>query len=284
MKVYNIAGIQLEFDYISSKYFAGRIDKYVSQKSHQPTYKMHCRMVSMIEKPSEEATFIHQTREVYEGDGYRTIYTYDKAHQTILSLVTHSYDFKHVDIQFNSIIESEIPEKEYITTGIYFFEMALREGLVPLHASAIQLRDEAILFSAPSGTGKSTQANLWKSIFPEVTFINDDKPLIKTMNEEVWVMGTPWSGKTALNDNQSVRLKGIFFIKQSNQNKVIQMSDKEKLIAIYQNTYRPSNDAIQDQLFKSIDYIIKYSYIHQLLCTVDKEAVDVAYRSLYHSN
>lgn len=77
------------------------------------------------------------------------------------------------------------------------------------------INNSAILFTAPSGTGKSTHTRMWQECFGErVTVINDDKPLIKINDSEAVIYGTPWCGKHGIETMQrqisfSVSLKRI---------------------------------------------------------------------------
>ena len=54
-----------------------------------------------------------------------------------------------------------------------------------LHASVINWKDKGILFSAPSGTGKSTQADLWKK-YEGAKVINGDRALIRKRKRRVY--------------------------------------------------------------------------------------------------
>ena len=65
------------------------------------------------------------------------------------------------------------------------------DGLV-IHSSSIAFRDKGIIFTAPSGAGKSTHVNLWEQTFGrEVTVVNDDTPAIRFINDVPMLSGTP---------------------------------------------------------------------------------------------
>ena len=77
-----------------------------------------------------------------------------------------------------------------------------------IHGSALSMDQNGYLFIAPSGTGKSTHAALWRKVFKErVVMINDDKPLVYVNQNDIRVYGTPWDGKHHLSTNTSVQLK-----------------------------------------------------------------------------
>ena len=79
----------------------------------------------------------------------------------------------------------------------YIFALVLykRKGII-LHESAIYYKDRAILFTAPSGTGKSTQTALWCDNVKDVFVINDDTPALRIIDGIVYVYGTPWNAAT----------------------------------------------------------------------------------------
>lgn len=65
-----------------------------------------------------------------------------------------------------------------------------------MHGAVVAWKDQGYLFTAPSGTGKSTHLALWKKYLgDQAEVINGDKPFLKVMEDEVWVYGTPWAGK-----------------------------------------------------------------------------------------
>ena len=62
---------------------------------------------------------------------------------------------------------------EYMATGSLFAAQMLRFQGFQLHASAVMLDGRAYLFSAPSGTGKSTHTEKWCRLFG-AEYLNDD--------------------------------------------------------------------------------------------------------------
>ena len=79
-----------------------------------------------------------------------------------------------------------------------------------LHGSALCMDGEAVIFTAGSGTGKSTHSRMWRELFgDQVWMINDDKPLLRIGEESTLVFGSPWDGKQHLRRNASAPLKAI---------------------------------------------------------------------------
>ncbi len=108
-----------------------------------------------------------------------------------------------------------------------------------LHSSAVVVDGYAYLFSADSGTGKSTHTGLWLEHFKEKAFIiNDDKPVLRLENGQWFVYGTPWSGKTDLNINVKAKLGAIVFLERAKENHITPIEVKEAIPLFFNQTVR----------------------------------------------
>ena len=95
-------------------------------------------------------------------------------------------------------------------------------GTVLMHGSAIAVDDEAYLFAAPSGTGKSTHAGLWRRFWGDHTVMaNDDKPLFYLSEESIIVFGTPWNVEHHLGENISAPLRAVCLFERGTENTII---------------------------------------------------------------
>ncbi len=170
---------------------------------------------------------------------------------------------------------------EYMHTGSVFYKGLITHNGMMLHASAVELDGKAYLFSAPSGTGKSTHTSLWlKEFYPRAQILNDDKPAIRLFDDKIYVYGTPWSGKTDLNLNHKVPLQGIAFISRAEKNMIYPLSSISAIENILSQTVRPSDRAAMTQLLDILEKIIKKVPIYQLECNVEAEAAHVAYNTM----
>ena len=84
----------------------------------------------------------------------------------------------------------DLDTAQYIGTGAVFAMEILRFEGFQFHASAVMLDGRAYLFSAPPGTGKSTHTEKWCRLFG-AEIINDDKPVLRRINGDWMVYGTP---------------------------------------------------------------------------------------------
>lgn len=166
----------------------------------------------------------------------------------------------------------------YIESGRCFYaELLMHKGMM-LHASAVDLGGKAYLFSAPSGTGKSTHTRLWKEKFGEDAVVfNDDKPAIRCVDGVWYAYGTPWCGKDGINDNRGVPLAGICFLKQALHNRMRRLTVVEAIPKILSQTlYRSKTEEKIDYLLPLIEDILKKIPIFELENKPDQDAVEIS--------
>jgi hypothetical protein len=173
-------------------------------------------------------------------------------------------------------------ECAYIYTGEEFcYNLIIHEGF-RLHASAVVLDGQAYLFSAPSGTGKSTHTALWCDYFgPERAYIlNDDAPVIKLSGETFFAWGSPWSGTSPLNRNSSVPLKAIAFLERSGSNWIRPMPCGESIVRLMEQTRRTQEPIHLERLISLLEKLMKSVPIYRMGCTISHVAVETAYAAM----
>ena len=123
-----------------------------------------------------------------------------------------------------NISPEEVPEPYYELTAIL---RAICNTILEryngffFHCSCFEFEGNAYIFTAKSGTGKSTHTRLWRKVFGDkVTMINDDKPIIRLLNDKFFVFGTPWNGKHSISNNIKAPIKAVFYLHQAKENKV----------------------------------------------------------------
>lgn len=157
----------------------------------------------------------------------------------------------------------------------------MEKDTVLLHGSAVSVKERAYLFTAPSGTGKSTHTGLWREYFgPEAVMINDDKPLLGIEEEGVTVFGTPWNGKHGIGNNISAPLQGICVLRQGSENRIRRMEKTEAFQILLNQVYRPSeNRGKMKHLMSLLDRLLEIP-VWEMTCTISEEAVILAYETL----
>jgi len=164
---------------------------------------------------------------------------------------------------------------EYMGTGVYFAQALLGFGGTFLHSSAVLLDGKAYLFSANSGTGKSTHTEKWCRLFG-ARYLNDDKPALRLVDGVWMAYGTPWSGKNDLSSPEGAPVGGIAFLKRGTENAIRPMTPKEAVpLLMTQSQWKLSMKQMERQL-ELADHLLRNVPIWELTCRNDDDAARVS--------
>ena len=174
-----------------------------------------------------------------------------------------------------------LDDAEYISTGGDFYRKLMEFDGMLLHASAVVVDGKAYLFSANSGTGKSTHTSLWLKQFGDRAFLlNDDKPALR-LEEGVWyAYGTPWSGKYDISANCRCPVAGIAFVNRAEENRIEPFFGQEAIHAILEQTLRPGSMKMRIQLLELMDKLMRGIPVWKLYCNMDPSAAWVSYEAM----
>lgn len=170
---------------------------------------------------------------------------------------------------------------EYVLMGIKFYERVLDFNAFFLHSSAVSVDSQGFAFTGPCGAGKSTHSSLWRKYFGEkAVAVNDDKPVIRILDNEVYVCGTPFSGKHDINSNTIVPLKGICVLKQAKENSIAPLKPSQALSVIMEQTLRSVEPQKMSALLNALDFTLSKVPVYTLSCNISFEAVELAFNTL----
>lgn len=177
--------------------------------------------------------------------------------------------------------EPPLPYLETLALYRRIAERLVSEDIILFHGSAIALDGEVYLFTAKSGTGKSTHTRLWREVFGErAVMINDDKPLLSVSDEGVFVFGTPWNGKHHLGVNSSAPLKAICILERGEKNVIREEPAFSTFPEILSQTYRFSDVSGMTKTLGLLDKMLKLIKVYRLRCNMDREAAEVSYNGM----
>lgn len=172
-------------------------------------------------------------------------------------------------------------EFEYVILGDEFHRKILKFSGLMFHSSCVVVDGTAYLFSADSGTGKSTHTALWLKLFGERAFIlNDDKPILRIVEDELFAYGSPFSGKTELNRNAKAKIGGICFIERAQQNSIEKITAKQALPLFMKQTYHNVKKEDLNTYLAVTDKVLSHTNLYILKCNMDIEAAKVAYEGM----
>lgn len=171
---------------------------------------------------------------------------------------------------------------EIVITGRLFYQKLLDFQGCLLHASCVVIDDKAYLFSADSGTGKSTHTGLWLQHLADKNpyILNDDKPAIRVFDDGVYTYGTPFSGKHDISENKKVKVQGICFLEQSKINFIQKLEPSEAIKLFLEQTTSYLKKEDMEKLLDVLEVVIKNIPIYKLYCDISKEAVELSYHTM----
>ncbi len=285
---FRVAEVEIELQAGDVEFFAKRTAPYASDATAPIQLQMKSHVVDEIVPPEGEPLFsVHQRLGLRLPDGDLVHYRLSSDEKRVIQLTRHSPDASQAEMwcAFGREDQAYATEYEYAYTGFHFAHRLSALGGAVLHGSAIAYRGEGIVFSAPSGTGKSTHTSFWKERFGEdVIFVNDDKPALRfPAGERPMMYGTPWSGKTDLNTNLAVPLKAIVFLQRGAENSIRRLSFPESMFHLSEELVRPYTDEqVGARLVDRMIELAQGTPIYLLTCTKDPAAADYCRDALFH--
>ncbi len=175
-------------------------------------------------------------------------------------------------------------EDSYLETLAVYRQIAERMpayDTVLFHGSCIAVDGAAYLFTAKSGTGKSTHTRLWREMLGEkAVMVNDDKPLIRLTKDGAVICGTPWDGKHHLSSRTEVPLKAICLLERAAENSIRPAGLYECYPMLLQQVYRPMDGAAMKKTLELIDRLAASVSLWRLGCNMDPEAARISYNAM----
>jgi len=224
---------------------------------------------------------------------YERVHDYCKEYET-----DEQADFSVMTTAEDIVYEKQKTDSEYAYEGLpapNFSDALLEEtsvyrkiaekmpdyDTIVFHGSVIAVGGQGFLFTAKSGTGKSTHTALWREYLGDkAIMVNDDKPMLKITDSGVIAYGTPYNGKHHLGCNMSVPLKAICIITRGEKNSIIRIDKAEAYAMLLQQVYRPQDPLQMAKTLKLVDKLAENVELYKLACNMNIEAAEVAYNGM----
>lgn len=195
--------------------------------------------------------------------------------------------FEREKIRREDVLEGRTPQQH---TDAYLEIIAIQRKIAEklfdydtllFHGSTIAVDNQAYLFTAKSGTGKSTHTRLWREMLGEkAVMVNDDKPFLKITEEGVLACGSPWNGKHKLGSNIQVPLKAICILERGEENRIQKIEPREALLMLIQQSSRPMDPRKMPKYMELLDRLAASVQFYKLTCNVSIEAAQLSYRTM----
>ena len=214
---------------------------------------------------------------------------YEKVHEYCADYKTDDpADFEVVISDDDIEYEREHAERKGYADG-YLEELAVYRKIsekmpfydtILFHGSVVAVDGAAYMFTAASGTGKSTHAALWREYFGDrAVMVNDDKPLLH-IGDVVTAFGTPYDGKHRLSNKIAVPLKAICILTRAPENSIVPVTKSEAYPMLIQQAYRPNDVFALRKTMTLVDRLAGSVGLFKLGCNMELEAARVAYEGM----
>ena len=173
----------------------------------------------------------------------------------------------------------------YCESGCLYRKICMilpKYGALLFHSAAVRYKEGAYLFSAPSGTGKTTHLLLWRKLHRnELTVINGDKPILRCdENGQFKVYGTPWAGKECWNNNISAPLRTVCFIERAKENSIERISSGEAAMRAMKQILYPQDPVQLTEMLRLTDKLLYACPFFLLHCNISDEAAELSFGTL----
>ncbi|MBQ8703435.1 MAG: hypothetical protein IJ524_03540 [Bacteroidales bacterium] len=159
----------------------------------------------------------------------------------------------------------------------------LWRGAVPVHASAVVWRGQAVLCLGESGTGKSTHTHLWTTHFDGAWLLNDDSPIVRLREGRVWAYGSPWSGKSPCFHREGVPVAALIRLEQRPANSIRRLGTIEAFTALHPSCppALAHDERCTDLMVDFVGGVIGNVPLFRLGCRPDREAAELSRNTIF---
>lgn len=238
-----------------------------------PDFRMTLQIVSQLEPP--------QGTLLFQGSGQQ-IYSLPQGDCRYLGTVENGWEHGHTQVVFHAdhlqvrILETMVPNgliPRLVLNALGIERLIIRQGGFLLHASYILYRGKAILFTASSGTGKSTQAELWCR-HRGAELINGDRVAVKVSGDGVYACGVPFSGSSKVCRNVTAPLSAIVYLSQAPKTTISPLRGYRAFRSIWEGCSISVWDRQDvDLCTHSVSAAVCAVPVFHLACTPDESAV-----------
>lgn len=168
---------------------------------------------------------------------------------------------------------------ELVVTAVYSRLCSLNTALI--HASYVDYNGSGIVFTGPSGIGKTTQAELWKK-HRNATIVNGDKVFVRLVDDKFYAYGSPWKGSSPYGINHKSELKGIVVLLQGKSNTIRRLNDIEATQLFLPHVFMPRwSEKCMNELFSTLNILLEKTPIWLLECNLEEDAINITEKAIF---
>ena len=196
----------------------------------EPVYTGRFRRVEELPEHDPAVLYTGTCYRVHPG-GVRSFFD--------VQLGPESYAVSRTDYEAGTVQVQYLPWGEHCVSQMdnSFFHLGfegllIRQDRVCFHAACVETDQGGILFSGPSGIGKSTQAQLWCD-HRGAKLLNGDRPILQRTEQGFLAWGSPYAGSSKCHVNEAVPVSALVFLAQEPENRIRRLKPSEAFRRIY---------------------------------------------------
>ncbi len=152
---------------------------------------------------------------------------------------------------------------------------------VLLHASFVEYDGRGIVFTGPSGVGKTTQAQLWQNHLG-AQIVNGDKVFIRCAEDSVFAYGLPWKGSSPYCLNRKAPVSAVAVLRQAEENSIRKLNAVEATELFLPHVFLPHwDDKCLNEALDTFEKILKRVPVFVLECRADEDAVRLLHDTVF---
>ncbi len=233
-----------------------------------------------VKKAESPIIFSENYRQEDEGQLMRSGETADgktvleyQLGKKVMGWLVCSHDFKEGDVYYTD------QQRLFVINNalMMMYTFITSDKLTSLfHASVVSYEGKAYMFLGKSGTGKSTHSRLWLKYIEGTELVNDDNPVVRIIDDEARVYGSPWSGKTPCYRNIDYPIGGFVKLKQAPMNEIRRMKAVEAYVALAMSISGMRwNKQMGDGLHQTENLLTAIVPVWHLSCLPDQNAAEL---------
>lgn len=254
--------------------------KFTAGADSKPVYTYHMHVVDQLSSPTGRLIAERQNMRVYQTETGEERYLSDYTPDSFWGCY-HEMSESEASA---AILRQKLPDLCYDTCfdSLLMLEkqMIRRDSLI-LHSAYIVYKNEAILFSAPSQTGKSTQAGLWEKYRHSFT-VNGDRSLLRKIDGRWYACSWPVCGSSGICNIQNSPIRAIVMLRQGKKNSASPLPAIQAFTELYaQITSNKWNRSFVERAMDDLENLISSVPVWQLTCDISEDAVKCLEDALY---
>lgn len=162
-----------------------------------------------------------------------------------------------------------------------FYSRVAFFGGILMHASVVAYEGEALIFTAASGVGKTTQAELWEK-YKNAEILNGDKVFLQIRQGKINAWGSPWCGSSPYRVNKCAPVKAIIVLEQSAENRITRLDTLSALAGFLPHVFLPSwDESGTERAMQALDSVAVQIPVYHLRCRPDAECVQITHKFIW---